>query len=420
MLFLNPKNVILPMLYNEPSTGIAIEAESIGKRYYLNSNILAKLKNAINPYGKKNILHKKEFWALNNLNITVHEGESVGIIGPNGAGKSTLLKLLCRVTKPTTGNIKINGRVGALIEVGAGFHPDFTGRENVYLNASILGMSKKEVNSKFDEIVAFAGIENFIDTPVKHYSSGMYVRLGFAVAVHINPDILLVDEILAVGDFSFQKKCYEKMRNFRDQGKTFLLVSHSLVNIENNCKRVIYINKGIVQFDGNTPEGISCYLNDINDKSDTTDKFSPMVKAVTNVDIELVDVKILNNNNEISEEIITGEDMIVEIEYITKRPIFKPKIEIGIVYDGITIGQTNTYTDGGPAEICGKGKIHCTIKNIPLVAGIYYINIYVNDGYSGADIMVISNVKSFTVKYPKSIRIGCGIPGFVKFIGKWE
>lgn len=400
--------------------GIAIDAENIGKRYYLNNIILAKFKNAMNPFNNGKTAIKKEFWALKNLNFSVREGESVGIIGQNGAGKSTLLKILCRVTKPTTGNFKINGRVGALIEIGAGFHPDFTGRENVYMNASILGMSRNEVKSKFDEIVAFAGIEEFMDTPVKHYSSGMYVRLGFAIAANINPDILLVDEILAVGDFTFQKKCFEKIRNYREQGKTFFLVSHDLHNIENNCKRVIYLNHGVIKYDGNVAEGITCYLNDINRANNLPKNLSAMSRCKTTGDIEVVNINLLNRKEDIIEEITTGDDLVVEIEYIAKRPIMKPKIEIGIVYDGVTIGQTNTFSDGGPAEIDGKGKIRCTIQSIPLVIGIYYLNIYVTDGQSGADLMALSYAKSLRVNYPASLRVGCGIPGFFKFNGKWE
>ena len=400
--------------------GIAIEAENIGKRYYLNSSILAKFKNAMNPFNNGKTAIKKELWALNHLNFSIREGESVGIIGKNGAGKSTLLKILCRVTKPTIGNFKINGRVGALIEVGAGFHPDFTGRENIYMNASILGMSRKEVKSKFDEIVDFSGIEEFIDTPVKHYSSGMYVRLGFAIAANINPDILLVDEILAVGDFTFKKKCFEKIRSFREQGKTFILVSHDLHNIENNCKRVIYINKGVIKYDGNATEGITRYLNDSPGENNISKKISPMAICKTTNDIEIIDVKILNKNEDITDEITTGDDLVVEIEYIAKRSIKKPKIEIGIVYDGVTIGQTNTFSDGGPANIDGEGKIYCTIQSIPLVMGIYCLNIYITDGQSGADLMALINAKSFKVNYPASLPLGCGIPGFIKFYGKWE
>ena len=398
---------------------IAIDVENVGKRYYLNNSLHARIKHALNPFGNNNNEIRKEFWALKDLNFKIHEGESVGIIGPNGAGKSTLLKILSCVTKPTTGNFKTNGKVGALIEVGAGFSPDFTGRENVYLNASILGLSRKEVDAKFDEIIDFAGIEKFMDTPVKHYSSGMYVRLGFAIAVHINPDILLVDEILAVGDYMFQKKCFNKMKSFRENGKTFILVTHDLLNVENNCKRVIYINQGLVRFDGNTHEGIALYLNDITKEKNTSEHFSPLSRCKTTGDIEFVDVKLLNNDNDVINEITSGDDLIVEIDYNAKLPLHKPKIEIGIISEGLTIGQTNTHSDGGPEVVNGKGKIRCTIPNIPLVFGKYFINFYVSDGKTGADIMSIMNGKEFKVLNPSSIRLGGELLGFIRFNGKW-
>jgi lipopolysaccharide transport system ATP-binding protein len=399
---------------------IAIDAKNIGKRYYLNNSIRARIKNALNPFGEKNSDIIKEFWALKSLDFTIREGESVGIIGSNGAGKSTLLKILSRVTKPTTGNFKTNGRVGALIEVGAGFSPDFTGRENIYLNASILGMTRKEVNTKYDEIVDFAGIWKFMDTPVKHYSSGMYVRLGFAIAANINADILLVDEILAVGDYLFQKKCFNKMRSFRESGKTFILVTHDLLTVENNCKRVIYMNQGHVRFDGNTDEGIALYLNDITNEKDSHEHLSPLYKCKTTGDIEFLDIKLLNSNNDLINEITSGDDLIVEIDYITKQPLHKPKIEIGILSEGLTIGQTNTHSDGGPEVVDGKGKIRCTIPGIPLVFGKYLLNFYVADGQTGADIMTILNGKEFKVLNPSSIRLGGGLLGFIRFNGKWE
>lgn len=410
---------------------VAIEVENLGKRYYINSgksmkekisNFISYSKSVVSPLNKKDTtLLKKEFWALNNLNFSIQKGESVGIIGPNGAGKSTLLKILSKVTKPTKGFVKIKGKVGALIEVGAGFHPDFTGKENIYLNASILGMRKNEINAKLDEIIAFAGLEEFINTPVKRYSSGMYVRLGFAIAVNINPDILLVDEILSVGDFVFRKKCFENIRYFREKGNTLFLVSHNLLDIENNCKRVIYINHGIVKYDGNTSEGIAMYLNDATNDIKIPDGISPLSRYLTSGDIELNDIQIMNQNDEKTDEITQGSDLKIILEYSTKRPILLPKIEIGIASDGVTIGQTNTHSDGGPDVIGGKGQVRCTIPNISLIQGVYHINVYFSDGHQGgADLLEISNAKMFKVINPASIRLGCGIPGFMRFFGKWE
>lgn len=398
----------------------AIEVNNVGKRYYLNNSIRARVMNAINPFAKRDENLRKEFWALKDLNFAIREGESVGIIGSNGAGKSTLLKILSRVTKPTSGSFRTSGRIGALIEVGAGFSPDFTGRENVYLNASILGMSRKEVNAKLDEIIEFAGIEKFMDTPVKHYSSGMYVRLGFAIAANINADILLVDEILAVGDFMFQKKCFNKMRSFREQGKTFILVTHDLLNVENNCKRVIYMKNGEVRYDGDTTEAISLYINDITKGKNVPEHLSPLSRCMTTGDVEFLDIRFLKTDGSVIEEVVSGEDLIVEIDYAAKHPLVKPKIEIGIASEGITVGQTNTHTDGGPEVLRGNGRIRCRIPKIPLVHGNYVMNFYVSDGQTGADVLVILNAKEFKVTLPPSVRLGGELLGFMRFNGEWD
>jgi len=204
---------------------------------------------------------QEEFWALKDVSFEIKRGESVGIIGRNGAGKSTLLKLLSRITAPTTGRIELEGKVASLLEVGTGFHPELTGRENIYLNGAILGMKRAEIKSKFDEIVAFAEVEKFLDTPVKHYSSGMYVRLAFAVAAHLEPDVLIVDEVLAVGDAQFQKKCLGKMQSVSEQdGRTVLFVSHNMQAIRQMCQRVIFLKQGKVAYAGDPHEAISGYL----------------------------------------------------------------------------------------------------------------------------------------------------------------
>lgn len=206
---------------------------------------------------------KEEFWALRNLNLEIHKGDIVGIIGHNGAGKSTLLKILTGITPPTEGEIVMRGRVASLLEVGTGFHPELSGRENIFLNGAILGMTKKEIARKFDEIVAFSGVEKFLDTPVKHYSSGMYVRLAFSVAAHMEPDILLVDEVLAVGDAEFQKKCLGKMEEVTNkEGRTILFVSHNMAAIQRLCPKTVWLEKGKVKMFGNTEEIVNSYLDD--------------------------------------------------------------------------------------------------------------------------------------------------------------
>ncbi len=216
-----------------------IELRHVSKKFKKGQRLF--LKQALLDIFKKK---ETDFWALKDINIDIKKGESVGIIGINGSGKSTLLKLIAGVMIPTKGSVKVDGRIGPLIELGAGFHPELSGRDNIFLNGTILGLSKKEINKKFDEIVEFAELEEFIDTPVKHYSSGMFMRLGFSIAININPDILLVDEILAVGDIGFQKKCLNKLNEFHKKGITVVVVSHSLDIVSQFCQRAILIDQG--------------------------------------------------------------------------------------------------------------------------------------------------------------------------------
>jgi len=241
-----------------------IHGEGLGKRYHRGLQVDDGLRHSLEAFLRSPIAslrRKKEetFWALQDVSLQVKEGEVLGLIGRNGAGKTTLLKILSRITRPTTGWAEIHGRVGSLLEVGTGFHPELTGRENTFLSGAILGMGKAEIVRKFDEIVAFAELEKFIDTPVKHYSSGMYVRLAFAVAAHLEPEILLVDEVLAVGDINFQKKCLCKMGDVARAGRTVVLVSHQLNQIRRLCQRVVWIDDGSVRQDGPTHEVVSAY-----------------------------------------------------------------------------------------------------------------------------------------------------------------
>ncbi len=259
-----------------------IKVENLSKRYYLSHNqkerfptLRDALINKVDEYGKR-LLHPfkassgqslidsagtEEFWALKDVSFEVKQGDRVGIIGRNGAGKSTLLKILSRITEPTSGRVSIKGRVASLLEVGTGFHPELTGRENIFLNGAILGMGKQEIRRKFDEIVDFAEIEKFLDTPVKRYSSGMYVRLAFAVAAHLEPEILIVDEVLAVGDLQFQKKCLHKMRDVGKEGRTILLVSHNMDAIGSLCRKALYLDGGKVVTSGHVDDVLHKYIS---------------------------------------------------------------------------------------------------------------------------------------------------------------
>ncbi len=254
-----------------------IVAENISKKYIIDHQRKSGSSNLKDIVSEKldkwfsskadNFAEKEEFWALKDVSFSIDQGDRIGIVGHNGAGKSTLLKILSRITEPTTGTIDISGRIASLLEVGTGFHPELTGRENIFLNGAILGMSKNEIRQSFDAIVDFAGVEKFLDTPVKRYSSGMYVRLGFAIAAHLNPEILIVDEVLAVGDTEFQKKCLGKMRDVSESGRTLLFVSHNLTAIQALCNKSFYFEKGLLIDQGDTTHIVTNYLSKVSHKS---------------------------------------------------------------------------------------------------------------------------------------------------------
>jgi lipopolysaccharide transport system ATP-binding protein len=252
------------------------------------------------------------FWALQNINFEVKQGEVLGIIGKNGAGKSTLLKIMSRVTTPTSGQIKIRGRVASLLEVGTGFHPELTGRENIFLNGAILGMTKDEINNKFAEIVDFAEIEKFIDTPVKRYSSGMYVRLAFAVAAHLDTDIMVVDEVLAVGDATFQRKCFGKMNDVASRGRTVLFVSHNMSAINRLCSRALYLRKGCLVSDGPVGPVVEGYISDDLDMSGAWHASSDPLASQLHY---LISARVLNNKGETSSVVAFDEGCLVEVTY---------------------------------------------------------------------------------------------------------
>src|SRR5215217_3559981 len=262
---------------------------------------------------------EETIWALENVSFEVMPGEVVGIIGRNGAGKSTLLKILSRITEPTTGQIDLYGRVGSLLEVDAGFHPELTGRENIYLNGSILGMRRSEIERKFDEIVAFAETEKFLDTQVKYYSSGMYTRLAFAVAAHLEPELLVVDEVLAVGDANFQKKCLNKMQDVSEHGRTVLFVSHSMSAITRLCQRAILLDKGKVLVDGPTSQVVNAYL-DSGFGTAAVREWPDLSKAPGDDIVRLRAVRVRAHDGEITDELDIRKPVGIEIEYQVLKP----------------------------------------------------------------------------------------------------
>ncbi len=272
-----------------------------------------------------------KFWALRDFNLQVKQGEIVGIIGRNGAGKSTLLKILSRITAPTTGRIKLHGRIGALLEVGTGFHPELTGRENIFLNGAILGMRKQEIKRKFEEIVDFAAIGNHLDTPVKRYSSGMGVRLGFAIAAHLEPEILIVDEVLAVGDAAFQKKCLGKMNSVAEQGRTILFVSHNMQAIKQLCTRAICLDYGTLSEDGTASDVVENYLKNELTAERVEEIGSALEKMAPDPALRITNVRIMQDGM-LTNHVITGKSVQISIEYEVLQPTYGLRVYI-ILFD---------------------------------------------------------------------------------------
>jgi lipopolysaccharide transport system ATP-binding protein len=321
----------------------------------------------------------EEFWAVRDLSVEINRGEMVGIIGRNGAGKSTFLKLLSRITEPTTGSIKLRGRVASLLEVGTGFHPELTGRENIFLNGAILGMSRVEIKRKFDEIVAFAEIDKFLDTPVKRYSSGMYVRLAFAVAAHLEPEILIVDEVLAVGDAEFQKKCLGKMEDVSArEGRTVILVSHQMPAIQNLCTRCILMDKGRLIMQGATEEIVNSYMTKgatlaaegLNDREDRSGKG----------DVRITSIDLRDRGGNVIHEAISGHDVILSFGYTAREGV-----ELGDCVVCVEVCKdlkkyfslSSALVDTKKLRMKGQGRIDFLVPNWPLMGGKYHVNFYV-------------------------------------------
>jgi lipopolysaccharide transport system ATP-binding protein len=323
----------------------------------------------------------EEFWALKDVSFEIKQGDRVGIIGRNGAGKSTLLKILSRITEPTTGKIKIKGRVASLLEVGTGFHPELTGRENIYLNGSILGMSKSEIEKKFDEIVAFAEVEKFLDTPVKRYSSGMYVRLAFAVAAHLEPEILIVDEVLAVGDVQFQKKCLGKMEEVGKEGRTVIFVSHNMSAVESLCDRGILLQSGSLSLDGDPQEAIKFYL----EKAYTLSKDVSIEQRKDRSGsgkIRVTSFRVLDSEGNEVPSLQSGKDYRFEIGYSNKTRKYLNDIVVSLdILDEknnrVLLFRTN-FTNNNLTIDPHLGYIICNIKNLPLANGSYRLSIFIS------------------------------------------
>jgi lipopolysaccharide transport system ATP-binding protein len=321
----------------------AITVNDLSKRYFIGGRPNDSMRDVVSGFfaSFRDPKRKKELWALKDVNFEANVGEAVGIIGQNGAGKSTLLKILSRITRPTRGSAEIRGRVGSLLEVGTGFHNELTGRENIFLNGAILGMGHAEIAKKFDEIVSFSEVEEFLDTPVKHYSSGMYMRLAFAVAAHLEPEILIVDEVIAVGDAGFQKKCLDKMESIGEQGRTVLFVSHNLSAVSRFCSRTVWLENGHVREDGKTNAVISNYLNGSVNLGAARTWYDPLL-APGNEIVRLMSVRAADESGNTLVNRDVRLPVILEVEYRVLKggKIFSPAFH---VYDqqGVCVFGTN-------------------------------------------------------------------------------
>lgn len=368
-----------------------LRVENLGKCYqvsHLAPQTTVTLRDAIVDTAKSMINRKPKrrseaFWALNGVSFTIEQGERVGIIGRNGAGKSTLLKILSRITEPTRGKVEIWGRVASLLEVGTGFHPELTGRENIYLNGAILGMSRSEIARKFDEIVAFAEVEKFLDTPVKRYSSGMYVRLAFAVAAHLEPEVLIVDEVLAVGDVQFQKKCLSKMEDVGKEGRTVLFVSHNLGTVESLCTRGMVLQQGSLKFDGTAQGAVQYYLDAAYElgnsialdlRRDRSGSGKVRASSFRILDLNEAEVSVMQS----------GGDYLFEIGYhsTVDYPLHNVAVSLDVFDDRanrLLLFRSN-FTNENVSLAPSGGAIRCCVRDLPLANGAYRFSIFISHG----------------------------------------
>jgi lipopolysaccharide transport system ATP-binding protein len=369
---------------------ISFRVQSLGKCYQIaraHTNIpyktlqedLLTLPRRLWSSARRGQPETEEFWALRNISFEVRQGEVLGIIGRNGAGKSTLLKILSNITEPTVGRAEIYGRVGSLLEVGTGFHPELTGRENIYLSGAILGMTRQEVKSKFDEIVAFAGVDRFIDTPAKHYSSGMYMRLAFAVAANLEPEILLVDEVLAVGDAEFQKKCLGKMGQVASEGRTVLFVSHNMVSIQQLCRRGLILRGGTMVFDGEVRSAVAAYTRDQGEATIASDLASRVDRKGSQW-LKFIHVSVCDAEGHQISRILSGQNIRLRLYYLSQKELrgVSAVIATNITNErGYLLANLNSLDAGlGNLDIYRSGYFECNWPRFCFRAGAYTCDLF--------------------------------------------
>ncbi len=374
----------------------AVSLRGVSKRFRLHrGRQISTVKDLFLRGGRVGLFTGEELWALRDVTLEIPRGRMVGVIGSNGSGKSTLLKLVGGILKPTSGAVDVAGRVSALIELGAGFHPEFTGRENIHVNGILLGLSRTEIRERFDDIVAFAGLAEFIDNPVKTYSSGMYMRLGFAIAVTVDPDILLIDEVLAVGDEAFQHKCVGRIQEFKANGKTIVFVSHDLGSIERLCDEAAWLHRGRVEAHGGAREVIDRYLYHVareeaqalgvEHRAAEAAAAAGTARRWGSREIELTRVRLVDQAGEERYLYEAGEPCAIELAYRAHRPVEDPVFGVGVFRkDGVCCYGTNTAIDGlAFGKLEGEGRVAVHIHHLDLIDGEYLVDVAVHarDGH---------------------------------------
>jgi len=358
-----------------------VQFENVSKRFvFTKEQPRSFIETFVSFFSRTKQDKQHDLWALKDVSFNVMPGQGVGFIGRNGSGKSTILKLISQIIRPNAGRILVRGRISALLELGAGFHPDLTGRENIFLNAAVLGLTEAEVNALYDQIVTFSELGEFIDMPVKHYSSGMYMRLGFSVAIHIRPDILIVDEILAVGDQAFQSKCIDAIMELKRRGTTIIIVSHNLNMIQTLCSHLVWMDNGEVRSVGTTEEVAAQYVEYSYEREGKLTAVSDFDRHGDQV-IEITAVRLLNANGEEQQQYQTGDEMTIEMAFHANKPIPNPEFGLAIFrQDGVHVNGPNTQLAGIELGIIeGVGTIRYQIKKLPLLPAQYLLTTAVHD-----------------------------------------
>lgn len=399
-----------------------LEIENISKQYRLGlvsrqtfnedlKRMIYKLRGKEDPFSKVGAINDRSVvtddnfvWALKDVAFDVEQGDVIGIIGKNGAGKSTLLKLLSQVTAPTTGEIRVKGRIASLLEVGTGFHTELTGRENVFLNGAILGMTKAEVSRKFDEIVSFSGVEKYIDTPVKRYSSGMLVRLGFAVAAHLEPEILIVDEVLAVGDIEFQRKCLGKMKDVSKEGRTILFVSHNMKAVEGLCEKGIILENGQLTYTGSATDAVKKYMSkEMANSCNILEWKAGEEPGNDYAKLQRIAIQPIGNFG----DIYLNEDVEISVKISLLEEVTN-RVDVSLEFfddSGSSLFKIGTGTFEKPLDIAKRGEYEVKLKmNNPLNVGVYYVTMRVNENRGAHAKLRIDEVMTFDVKQNPEIE----------------